>query len=184
MAVATDCQETWNARDHMPRERTYLRYQVYRSEARKRAASQIAGLQGQLKAADASIMDLSLIRFEPINRHALNVFETWEEPCFFWHEVIAWKSREPRALDISIWFAGQLCGLCFANPNNSRRRLRVVRLEGRPGGTHPLKNRIGLLAMMVIEQYAHFVGCDVIEIQEPLDGAIPVYQKLGFSFDI
>ncbi len=37
---------------------------------------------------------------------------------------------------------------------------------------------------MVIEQYADFVGCDVIEIQEPLDGAIPVYQKLGFSYDI
>lgn len=38
--------------------------------------------------------------------------------------------------------------------------------------------------MIIIEQYAQLIGCDVIEIQEPLSGAIPVYQKLGFSFDI
>ncbi|WP_346727529.1 hypothetical protein [Pseudomonas sp. SWRI81] len=129
-------------------------------------------------------MDLSLIRFEPINRQALNALELWEDPYFSWHEVIAWKAREPRSLDFSIWFDGLLCGLCFANPNNSRRRLRIVRLEGRPGGTHPLKNRIGVLAMIIIEYFAQFIGCDVIEIQEPLSGAISVYQTLGFSFDI
>ena len=167
----------------MPRERTYLRYQVYRSEARKQIGLEIVRLQTRIGSTDAAAVDLSQIRFEPIDAHALRAFELWEEPHFFWHEVIAWKAREPQSLDIAIWFEDQLCGLCFANPNNSRRRLRIVRLEGRPGGTHPLKNRIGMLALIVIERYAQFIGCHVLEIQEPLSGAIPVYQELGFNFD-
>ncbi|WP_336355109.1 hypothetical protein [Pseudomonas granadensis] len=167
----------------MPRERTYLRYQLYRSEARKQIGLEIARLQTRIGSTDAAAVDLSQIRFEPIDAQALRAFELWEEPHFFWHEVIAWKAREPQSLDIAIWFEDQLCGLCFANPNNSRRRLRIVRLEGRPGGTHPLKNRIGMLALIVIERYAQFIGCVVLEVQEPLSGAIPIYQKLGFDFD-
>ncbi|WP_367616746.1 hypothetical protein [Pseudomonas farris] len=86
-------------------------------------------------------------------------------------------------MDIAIWFDEELCGLCFANPNNSRRRIRIVRLEGRPREVHPLKNRIAPLAILVIEQYAQMIGGRFIEVQEPLEGAISIYQQLGFYFD-
>ncbi|MFW9082880.1 hypothetical protein ACOI9X_26980 [Pseudomonas sp. P2757] len=167
----------------MPRERKHLRYQLYKSQSRKLAAQSVAHLQRQLKLFDAQTIDLSRVRFDPINTQALDAFELWDDPYFSWNEVIGWKAREPLALDIAIWFEEELCGLCFADPNNSRRRLRIVRLEGRPGGTHPLKNRIGMLALIVIEQYAQFIGCTVLKIQEPLSGAVSVYQKLGFGFD-
>lgn len=162
----------------MPRERSYLRYQLYRSQARKQAS--IATAQLQFPAG----LDLSKVRFEPIDAIALSAFELWENPHFCWREVAAWKSREPLSLDIAIWLGDQLCGLCFVNPNKSRQRIRIVRLEGRPGAPHPLKKRIAILAMVAIDEFAQIIGSNCIEIQEPLQGAIPVYTKLGFKLDL
>ncbi|WP_213937233.1 hypothetical protein [Pseudomonas sp. dw_612] len=167
----------------MPRERTHIRYQLYKSRARNLAATSAAQLQHRLNLAGPTKTDLSQVRFEAINAQALDACERWEYPHFLWDEVIGWKAKEPLSLDIAIWFDEELCGLCFANPNNSRQRIRIVRLEGRPGAAHPLKRRIATLAMMAIDRYAQILGSKYIEVQEPLEGAISVYQQLGFAFD-
>lgn len=167
----------------MPKERTYLRYQLYRSKARSLAHIKIAQLQHGLELDGPKGLDLSKVHFDAINTRALNAWELWDDPHFSWYEVIDWKAREPLALDLSIWFDKELCGLCFANPNNSRRRLRIVRLEGRPGEAHPLKKRIAPLSILALEQYARIIGSRLIEVQEPLEGAISVYRQLGFFFD-
>ncbi|WP_367374560.1 hypothetical protein [Pseudomonas lini] len=167
----------------MPRERTHLRYQLYRSRARKLAGVHTAHLQNQLDLAGPTVLDLSKVRFEAIDAQALDACEHWQDPHFSWGEVVEWKAREPLALDIAIWFEEELCGLCFVNPNNSRRRIRIVRLEGRPKEAHPLKNRIATLAMLVIEQYAQIIGSRLLEVQEPCVGAVSIYQQLGFNFD-
>ncbi|MDZ5434028.1 hypothetical protein T3H00_15315 [Pseudomonas fluorescens] len=167
----------------MPRERTHLRYQLYKSQARKLAGIAIAQLQDELERACPTTLDLSKVRFEPIDTQALDASERWDDPHFSWREIVGWKAKEPLALDLSIWFDEQLCGLCFANPNNSRQRIRIVRLEGRPGEVHPLKKRIATLSILVIEHYAAIIGSRFIEVQEPLKGAIPIYQQHGFYFD-
>ncbi|MEX3776065.1 hypothetical protein [Pseudomonas sp. MYb118] len=165
----------------MPRERAYLRYQLYKSQARKQAVSSVVQL---LRVeTDSAAVDLSNVRFEPIDMQALTAFDQWEDPHFSWHEVIEWKAREPLALDLAIWFNSELCGLCFANPNNSRQRIRIVRLEGNPGSAHPLKGRIATLTMIVVEQYAQVIGAGLLEIQEPRAGAVSIYRQLGFEFD-
>ncbi|CAG8865232.1 hypothetical protein PS726_04964 [Pseudomonas fluorescens] len=168
----------------MPRERTHLRYQLYKSQARKIAGASTAQLQYELERIGPTAFDLSKVRFEPIDTRALNAFVLWEDPHFSWNEVVGWKAREPLALDIAIWFDDELCGMCFANPNNSRLRMRIVRLEGRPKEAHPLRNRIATLALIAIEQYAQLIGCRFLEVQEPLVGAVSIYQQLGFDFDI
>ncbi|WP_329516080.1 hypothetical protein [Pseudomonas moraviensis] len=127
---------------------------------------------------------MSKVRFEPIDAQALAAYGAWEEPVFSWEDVIIWKTREPLSLDIAIWFEQELCGLCFANPNNSRHRIRIVRLEGKPGKIHPLKNRIAALALLAIDEFARTIGSRIIEVQEPMPGAIPVYRQLGFTFDV
>lgn len=166
-----------------------MRYQLYRSEARKQAAFVTLQLQLQLEHHGPTAIDLSKVRFEPIDQQALQASTLWRDQHFCWNEVIEWKGREPLSLDIAIWFGEELCGLCFANPNASKNRIRIVRLEGRPYEFHPLKRRIGALAMIVIviviviEQYAQLIGSKVLEIQEPLKGAISHYQELGFGFD-
>lgn len=167
----------------MPRERTHLRYQLYKSQARKLACLSAAQLQQELEQPGSSTFDLSKLRFEPIDVNALNAFEHWEDPHFSWNQAAKWKAREPWALDVSIWFNGVLCGLCIANPNKSRHRIRIVRLEGHPD-VHPLKKRIAPLALLVVEHYAQIIGSRIIEVQEPLEGAVSTYQRLGFEFDV
>ena len=48
---------------------------------------------------------------------------------------------------------------------------------------HPLKKSIAPLSLTVIEQYAQIIGSRIIEVQEPLAGAVSTYQRLGFEFD-
>lgn len=86
--------------------------------------------------------------------------------------------------DLAIWFDLELCGLCFANPNQSRQRLKIVRLEGSSDKCHPLKSLIASLTLAAVTHYAQIIGSKQIEIQEPMQGAIPTYQQLGFKFDI
>lgn len=86
--------------------------------------------------------------------------------------------------DLAIWFDLELCGLCFANPNQSRLRVKIVRLEGKPDKDHPLKSRIATLTLTAVTHYARIIGSKQIEIQEPLKGAIAIYQKLGFEFNV
>ncbi|MFY0730194.1 hypothetical protein [Pseudomonas sp. NFX15] len=167
----------------MPRERSHLRYQLYRSKARKLASLKTAQLQHQLEMVGPVELDLSRVRFEAISTQALHAWERWEDSHFSWGEVAGWKAREPLALDVAIWFDEHLCGLCFANPNNSRQRMRIVRLEGSPAKAHPLKKRIAPLSMLVIEQYARIIGSTLMEVQEPLEEAVSVYRRLGFYFD-
>jgi hypothetical protein len=56
-------------------------------------------------------------------------------------------------------------------------------LEGKPGRPRLLKNRIAPLALIAVEHYARIIGSTLIEIQEPAEGAVPIYQKPGFEFD-
>src|ERR1700739_3756275 len=104
----------------MPRERTYLRYQLYRSQARKYAGITFAKLQEDLEQKGIVDVDHSRVRFEAIDALALNAYEQWLNPYFSWQEVVRWKAREPLGFDLAIWFDQELCGLCFANPNQSR----------------------------------------------------------------
>lgn len=90
--------------------------------------------------------------------------------------VLIWRSG-------LIWFDLELCGLCFANPNQSRQRVKIVRLEGNPERGHPLKSLIASLALTAVTHFAQIIGCRQIEIQEPVKGAIAIYQQLGFEFD-
>ncbi|MHA3737696.1 hypothetical protein ACXR0M_18765 [Pseudomonas sp. Eth.TT006] len=167
----------------MPKERTNLRYQLYRSEARKQASNTFAKLQKDLQQKGIVDVDHSRVRFEAVDTLALSAYEEWLDPHFSWREIVRWKSREPMGFDLAIWFDHELCGLCFANPNQSRLRVKIVRLEGKPGNDHPLKSRIATFALTAVTHFARIIGSRQIEIQEPLAGAIPLYQQLGFDFD-
>ena len=174
---------TRNARNHMPRERTYLRYQVYKSQARKQAGITFAKLQEDLLQQGIVDVDHSRVRFEAIDAPALVAYEEWFDPHFSWQEVVRWKAKEPLGFDLAIWFDQELCGLCFANPNQSRLRVKIVRLEGKPGNDHPLKSRVATFALTAVSHFARIIGSTQIEIQEPLPGVISLYRQLSFEFD-
>ncbi len=167
----------------MPRPHTFLRYQLNRSKARKSANATLASLPTDLGHASDAKLDFSQVRFEAIDAAALDAYHTWESPRFSWEEVVQWKAKELMYFDVSIWLDRKLCGLCFANPNHSRLRMRIVRLEGSPDKSHPLRGHITPFTLIAVSHYASIIGSKTLEIQEPVTEVISTYQKNGFTFD-
>lgn len=168
----------------MQKKRDTLQYQLYRSKALRLASASTHQWYESLKQTGNEEIDFTNVRLETINAHALAAYQDWREDSHFsWDEVTGWKASEPMAFDLSIWYGNELCGLCFANPNQSRLRIKIIRLEGKPGKLHPLKSRIASLTMIAVDHYARIIGSQWIEIQEPAPGAISIYRDLGFEFD-
>lgn len=157
------------------------RYQVCRSEARKAAQDFARENQNLIERG----VDTIQIRFEPITQSAIEASYLWgdEATLYPWDEVHDWKQKDTRGFDISLWFAQELCGLCYATPRKSKLCIKIVILEGKPDHTHPLRGAVAALALTAIENYAVLIGCSEIEVQEPAAGAIPVYESLGFAYD-
>jgi hypothetical protein len=38
--------------------------------------------------------------------------------------------------------------------------------------------------MLAIDEFAQIIGSRLIEVQEPMQGAIPKYRQLAFTFDL
>lgn len=157
------------------------RYQVWRSEARKAAQDLVKENRNLI---DRGV-DTSEIRFEPITQSAVEASYLWgdEATLYPWDDVHDWKQKDARGFDISLWFAQELCGLCYATPRKSKLCIKIVILEGKPDRTHPLRGAVAALALTAIENYALLIGCSEIEVQEPAAGAIPLYESLGFTHD-
>lgn len=160
---------------------TSLKYQVFRSEAFK-TAQMLASKNATLKALN---IDTNSIRFGPIDTVALDASCLWGNAyaSYPWGDVQVWKQRDLRGLDLALWFASELCGMCYATPRKSQLRIKVILLEDNPSTDHPLKGLVAPLMLTAVRAYAVTLGCTQIEIENPDQGAIPWYTALGFIFD-
>ncbi|MDC6383508.1 N-acetyltransferase [Pseudomonas graminis] len=119
----------------------------------------------------------------PIDPAALAISDEWERCPYPWRAVPEWKLKDPKGLDLALWHAQELCGLCYATPRRSRLRIKIILLEGQPTGTHPLKGLVAPLMLMAVRVYAQLLRCKVIQIERPEPGVVNYYQALGFEFD-
>ncbi|KIY41847.1 hypothetical protein TZ03_03815 [Pseudomonas sp. 10-1B] len=164
----------------MRRRFSKLRYQVFRSQARA-LTHELLCRQPDLLSAD---VEASQVRIEPITREAVAACLEWPDIgyLFPWEEIVDWKDSDPKGFDLAIWFANDLCGLCYASPRKSSLCIKVILLQGNPSRTHPLRGEIAGLALTSIDFYARMLGCQEIEVQDPLEGARSVYEALGFTW--
>ncbi|WP_232430924.1 N-acetyltransferase [Pseudomonas massiliensis] len=130
-------------------------------------------------------IDVSRIRFTPIDHHALEASYLWPQglACFPWEDIHRWKEKDPRGIDVALWFASELCGLCYATPRRSKLCIKIILLEGNPMPRHSLKGLVAPLILTVIRAYAITLGCTCIEIEKPAEGAVAWYKKLGFYYN-
>lgn len=158
-----------------------LRILIYRSEARRIAQESVTS-NPELISAGA---EPHRIRFAAIDQRALDAYLDWgaQAQNYRWLELPKWMERDTKAFDLSIWYADNLCGLCYATPRKSTIRIKIVLLEGCPGQSHPLRGLVLGLALIPIDTYARLLGLRLIEVQDPNEGTVPHYQRLGFSYD-
>ena len=163
----------------MRRRISKLRYQIFRSQARSLTYELLCRQPDFLSGNVEAIQ----VRIEPITHEAVTACLGWSESgCSFpWEEIVDWKDNDPKGFDIAIWFASELCGLCYASPRKSRLCIKVILLQGNPSKSHPLRGEIAVLALTSIDFYARMLGCQEIEVQDPLEGAMSVYEALGFT---
>ncbi len=163
-------QEKWRARAAVARTKAGERVQAMHREFLEN------GYEG--------LTDYSQVRFESINNAALTALEGWrKEPNFDWWDSPNTVKSDPKCLDLSLWFADQLCGLCFAVPSAGRTLVRIKLLEGNPDEAHPLKGQVTTLMLLAVNQYCKLVDASVIVVDEPWEGAIPHYLDLGFKYN-
>ncbi|WP_225935553.1 hypothetical protein [Pseudomonas muyukensis] len=157
-----------------------LRYQVYRSNARKLA-------HAALRTGPVSRpgFDVEEVGFEPIGHRAVAAFQLWGEQAhqFPWEELPHWTDCDRRGFDLALWSARELCGLCYASPRQSRCCIKIILLEGKPGPANPLRGLVATLSLLAVAEYARMLKCSRIEVQQPDQGAEPLYQSLGFVRD-
>lgn len=157
-----------------------IRYQAYRSQARKLAAELLSGQPDLLRDG----IDPLQVRFEPITDEAIQACYLWGEEAelYPWEDVPSWMAKDRKGFDLSLWYGPELCGLCYATPRQSSIRIKIILLEGKPDRSHPLKGEVAALAYLAIDYYARMIQCTEIEFQDPEPLVVPWYQELGFDF--
>jgi len=159
---------------------TELRNQTLKSEARKLAHETLSMDPGALAAG----IDAQLLRIDPITPLAINAYHQWSGTIGYpWDDVLEWKTKDAKGLDLAFWYEDELCGLCYARPRKSTICIKIVLLQGHTYKAHTLRGWIAPMALLTTEFYARKLGCTEIEVQEPDSGAISYYQTLGFYFD-
>lgn len=157
-----------------------IRYQTYRSKARKLSSELIREQPDLLRES----IDPHQVRFEPITDEAIDACHLWGEEAelYPWEDVPTWKAKDRKGFDLSLWYGPELCGLCYATPKQSSICIKIILLEGKPDQLHPLKGEVAPLALLAIDYYARMIKCTEIEVQDPEALAIPWYQELGFNY--
>jgi len=99
-----------------------------------------------------------------------------------WDTWIAYyKDKYDKRFDAVIWFSTTLCGLCLGKLSEKNIHIRLEVLEGSTDKAHPLKNRVAYVALTAIELFGYVAGTQEARIIAPVQGAIPVYKKLGYT---
>jgi hypothetical protein len=158
-----------------------LKYQIYRSQARRLAA-------------ESALIDPILrqnrvlpenLRFEPIDLLAIQASVNWGDTAhdYPWESVPKWKEKDCKGFDLAIWHRAELWGLCYATPRKSLMTIKIVLLEGKPGRATAQRGIIAPLALGAVLNYGLMLDCKNMEVQDPDEGAVATYKKLGFRFD-
>ncbi|HEX8245929.1 MAG TPA: hypothetical protein VF541_20615 [Longimicrobium sp.] len=94
--------------------------------------------------------------------------------------------KNPAAFHLALWSGPKLCGLSVGSLSRKRPAgegsvLCIHYIESAPARDHPMKGKVALIVLTAAEAYAWALGVSILRVSNPLDGALPIYLKLGFS---
>lgn len=125
---------------------------------------------------------ISGLEIRPIDPDALNSFrDHWRGHA---NRVPDWDwtssdFREPKGINLAIWYGETLCGLASGKLTNSK-VVRIDYVEGSPN-PHPLKGKIIPIVLTCGEAYRILVGSKELRLYRVIQPLIPVYEKYGFE---
>jgi hypothetical protein len=125
----------------------------------------------------------------PINELALHFWGeiirplglTYEAGGFRWDQIFQQIRTTPRRFDVAIWDGSVLCGMAAGKASRGGENVTVKWLERFAIPSAPLRGTLGLTALTAAESYAKIIERQWVMIRNPLPGAAPLYEKLGFE---
>jgi hypothetical protein len=101
----------------------------------------------------------------------------WPWPEIYEH----YRRNYPERFEAALWSGNTLCGLAIGRLNNARDTVTLYFMEGCPDVTHPLKGTVHKAVLEAIFAFGVAAQATRIRINDPMPGAIPLYEGLGFS---
>ena len=122
------------------------------------------------------------LEFVPIDERALEAYAAtnanWQFDWLEWYRHF-WRN-DPDRFDIAIWQNGELCGLAAGRPSTGNDNVTIYVLERRRDCLR-LKGWIAQIVTDVAEAYAKVLGKQRVKLKDPVQEAIPTYERLGFE---
>lgn len=152
------------------------KYEDLRVAARKEAEEQLG------------IPHLRLVGVTGIHAH---IADTWKlhpkpyrEPATWpWTKLWAeYRHRYVKNFNVSLLFAGNLCGLAIGRPTRHKAGLRLDFIEGSPAADQPLRGRVVPIVLACGEVYARAIGASQVRIMRPLPKLVDYYASMGYHF--
>ena len=164
------------------------------SEYRGNRAEQVRAIYNELRAAALINAAQRLNGRDP--GHLIRLTEIDETALFAWRQWIRrddrpggwdWRAahRSVRShlnrFEVAIWSGYVLCGLAIGKASRGDSHLAIRLLEGNPAPAHPLKGKVAICALEAADRFARVLQKRQLRLIDPLPGALPTYQRLGFT---
>lgn len=157
-----------------------LKYSVWKSMARE------AGVEASRQRPEVAGRTLrpELLRMDVIDAAAMDAYQAWPTPVadYPWEDVQDWKQNDFKGLDLSLWYADELCGLCYASPKDSSLCIKIILLERSAGPANALAGLVMLFMVLTVIQYGKLLECKEIVVQDPAPNAVRNYEFQGFKW--
>lgn len=134
-------------------------------------------------------VDFSSLSLKLIDKSALDKQEQWpleldydKQIGWCWEkEVMRYRQNYMARIELAIWFGPELCGLMLGKASKGRLVVKVNFLQGSTDDNHPLKGRVATISIRCAELFADAIEAEWVGIENPAEGLIEHYEKLGFD---
>ncbi len=128
------------------------------------------------------------LRIMPINENALSFwrivwqsFPSAEDGGFNWEEAHGRLWNRPNRYEVAVWSGPVLCGLALGHTSPEKQDVCINLLERLSVPGNPLIGYIAPIVFTAASFYGNILKSQRLKIKNPVDGALPYYEKLGFS---
>lgn len=130
-------------------------------------------------------VDVARLRLTVIDASALDArdaqwstFPPNDPGNFDWRHDVGLRRKDTAPFHVAVWHGETLCGLGLGRKRRNRVDLELM--EGSPDPNHPLKHLIRFCVDEAALTFARDAGAKILRLVDPLPGALPLYEAMGF----
>ena len=155
------------------------RYEIYRETARNftEVIIQMAASNSPLPRRILMPPEAAFATLSEIDDRALAAAGGWHFP---WRRIVGQARPYFRRFELALWYRNDLYGLAVGRASRGPDNVTIHFLE-RASGNNPFAGYFAQITADSADRYAKLLGRQMVKLKNPVPGAVPKYQALGFS---